>query len=162
MPYIAQIDQDQRISIKNEGTKSVITLTNVSGQRQDRSATVESGAWLSPPALFQIENGLLLRFHTNEDNVFFRIQDDQITRLSSAPSLSGARPLSLRRSAVSGKMPPMGVPTRPLSPPAAPPGSSRAQTGGPQSSPQAPPGSQRATHPPSSRPDSCGCSVRGG
>lgn len=140
MSYVAQISQNELISIRNEGTQSVITLIDASGQIQDRSATVESGAWVSPPTLFQIDNGLIWRFHANEGYVFFRIRDGQITRLSDVPSLSEARPLSLRHSQ-GGQMPPRGVRTTPLSPPGVGAGSGPVPSGAPPSPPPAPPDS---------------------
>ncbi|MBD2104660.1 zinc ribbon domain-containing protein [Leptolyngbya sp. FACHB-261] len=97
MAYTGDLGNGQQVYVENQGTQTLISLSSSSpGQQQSQRCTLETGAWLSPPILFRVPRGLILRLESAQGQQFVHLQAGGISTLATAPSLLDADILPLQ------------------------------------------------------------------
>lgn len=117
--YTCDLDSNQHIQIQNQGSQTVIKLNSGGqGQQQSQSNSFETGNWRVPPTVFRTPSGVVLRIEAIDQH-FIQVQANGMKKLDTAPSLSDAEVLPLRKVELeetsSPSMPEM-QPMKPMSP----------------------------------------------
>lgn len=96
MSYTCELGQGQKLQIENPGAQTAIALINVSlGQQQSQQTSVETGAWILPPAVFRTPEALIVRIEAQNGQFFVQVQAHSLSLLNAHPSLIGAVVLPL-------------------------------------------------------------------
>ncbi len=84
--YRANLNNNQQLTVINQGTQTLITLISSSlGQQQSQSSSFTTGNWNQPPRLYQTESGLVLEINSAPKKHFFSIQSNSIN-VTSTPA----------------------------------------------------------------------------
>lgn len=96
MAYTSDLGAGQHLTVKNQGTQTLITLSNSApGQQQSQRSSFETGTWIMTPILFRTAIGSILQVETNQGKTFVLIQGYQVQILTTPPIMTGADILPL-------------------------------------------------------------------
>ncbi len=115
MAYICELGSGQRLYLDNVGEQTAVTLaTSSAGQQQQSSSQFTTGAWTTPPELFRIPQGVVVKLTTAQGVHHLQLQGNQLGMMSQSPSLGNAQQMQVSSGvAMPGSpMPPM----QPMSP----------------------------------------------
>src|SRR5258707_15243811 len=67
MNYECELKEGRHLEISNDGDKTVMRLSNRdTGQRQSQGKTFQTGKWLKTPAVFRVEQDIVVLVETSE------------------------------------------------------------------------------------------------
>ncbi len=90
MAYTVNLNNNQQLTIVNQGTQTLITLVSSSpGQQQSQSSSVTTGNWTTAPQLYKTGSGFILHLNGDRGQQFVLIQANSISTIS-APALDNA------------------------------------------------------------------------
>lgn len=119
MAFVCELGDSQRLYLDNQGTQTAIALTSSQvGQQQQSSQSIQTGSWTSPPEVFRVANGAVLKIQATQGEYFIQIQGSRIGMLSAPPGLSNAQQIQLQRVTNAPSLPPLASmpPLKPLPP----------------------------------------------
>ncbi|NJN85210.1 MAG: zinc ribbon domain-containing protein [Leptolyngbyaceae cyanobacterium SL_7_1] len=88
MAYKAELGNGQFLFVHNQGAQTLVTLSHQSaGQQQSQTASFETGAWSSPPALYCTATGVILKITAATGDRLIQLQGQQLQSLSTVPAL---------------------------------------------------------------------------
>lgn len=115
MPYFYELAAGQRLSLDNQGTQTVLTLTSSSpGQQQQSSSSFQTGSLTAPPEVFQTAQGVVIKLPTAAGDRLIQIQGSHISLLDHSHDVSSAQPIHSKQTTAQSSTPPM-QPMQPMS-----------------------------------------------
>lgn len=91
MAYTAHLNNNQQLTVENQGMQTVITLISSSpGQQQSQSNSFTTGSWTAPPQLFKLPSSFVLQLESDRGSSFVRIQANSISTTTTPPALNDA------------------------------------------------------------------------
>lgn len=100
MAYTSSLTTGEQLQIENQGTQTVITLSQGGQNQQQRQrSSLTTGEWLQPPTLFSTGMSAVLRIEATTGQFFIQLQSGSISTLNTAPSLLDADILPLQKTA---------------------------------------------------------------
>ncbi|MEM0981770.1 MAG: zinc ribbon domain-containing protein, partial [Cyanobacteria bacterium P01_H01_bin.58] len=115
MAYTCEFSPGQRIYLDNVGEQTIVTLMSSSaGQQQQSGSQFTTGLWTTPPELFRIEQGVVVKLTTAQGERYLQLQGMQLGWMTHSPNLGHAQSMQMSAEvAMPGtNMPPM----QPMSP----------------------------------------------
>jgi hypothetical protein len=99
MHYQCELEEGTHLEICNEGDKTVVRFsTRESGQRQSQGKTFQTGKWKKTPAVFRVDEDIVVWAETSEGRRFLRVHEREIEMFPDEPDLTGAVEITLRKS----------------------------------------------------------------
>ena len=90
MAYTVNLNNNQQLTIVNQGTQTVITLVSSSpGQQQSQSSSFTTGSWNAIPQLYKTGGGFTLQVNGDRGQLFVSIQANSLNAIAS-PGLDNA------------------------------------------------------------------------
>lgn len=96
MAYTASLTNNQQLAIALGGIQTNISLVSSSpGQQQSQSNSFTTGKWKTPPQLYKIGMGFVLKIDSQNGLYFIAIQSNSIATIES-PDLNNATKVDLQ------------------------------------------------------------------
>jgi zinc-ribbon domain len=117
MAYMCEISPNQRVYVDSQGRNTIVTLmTGGPGHQQQASNSFQTGDWVSPPEIFTVPLGAVIKLHTTQGEHYVQIQGGSMT-LGSASSVAASQQMQMHQAdtPVAPSMTPM-QPLKPMQP----------------------------------------------
>ena len=90
MPYTANLSDNQKLAISNIGNQTNITLVSSStGQQQSQGSSFTTGVWQTPPQLYKVGAGFILKLNTSSGASYVSIQANGMSTITAPASDNG-------------------------------------------------------------------------
>ncbi|VEP16299.1 conserved hypothetical protein [Hyella patelloides LEGE 07179] len=95
MSYTVNLSSNQRLTVVNQGTQTLITLVSSSpGQQQSQSNSFTTGNWTSAPQLYKTGSGFILQLNSDRGKHHILIQGNSMSTTTTS-SMQNAVQLDL-------------------------------------------------------------------
>ena len=118
MVYVCELNPNHKIYLENTGNQTVITtVSHGRGQQQQSSSGFQTGSWLSPPQVYSMPYGILIKIMASSGDHWVQIQGNSMSKLNTSPSLENQQSIALQQVSHSptGSMPSI-EPMKPMQP----------------------------------------------
>jgi zinc-ribbon domain len=114
MAYMCEISPNRQVYIDTQGNNTIVTLmTGGPGQQQQASNSFQTGDWVSPPEIFTVPLGAVIKLHTTQGEHYVQIQGGSMT-LGSASSVAASQQMQMQQADTPAA--PSMTPMQPLKP----------------------------------------------
>ena len=97
MSYAANLTNNQRLAVANQGNQTNISLVSSSpGQQQSQNSSFTTGSWQAPPQLYRIGTGFVLKLNGDRGTFYVSIQGNSIST-TTAPNIDNAAEVDLHQ-----------------------------------------------------------------
>lgn len=97
MSYAANLTNNQRLAIANQGNQTIISLVSTTtGQQQSQTSSFTTGVWHTPPQLYQVGTSFVLKLNSGQNIAHILIQSNGISTIA-APTLDNAIEVELQK-----------------------------------------------------------------
>ena len=97
MSYAANLTNNQRLAIANQGNQTIISLvSSTAGQQQSQTSSFTTGVWHTPPQLYQVGTNFVLKLNSSQNMAHVLIQANGISTIA-APNLDNAIEIELQK-----------------------------------------------------------------
>jgi hypothetical protein len=79
MTYVYSLATGQQISLHNQASQTIITVTSSQpGQQQQSSSSLQTGPWTAPPQVSQTSSGILIKIQSVQGEQYIQVQGNPI------------------------------------------------------------------------------------
>lgn len=97
MSYAVNLTNNQKLAIANQGGQTNISLVSSSpGQQQSQNNSFTTGSWQTPPQLYRVGMGFILKLNSDRGIFYVSIQGNSIST-TTAPNLDNATEVELHQ-----------------------------------------------------------------